>query len=245
MRHLLTIAAIAAGVIAASAPASALTTITATLTADNHYGLYTGAADGSGLTFVGRNEPGFGGNPGSYNWSQAETWINISATPGNYLYVVAWNDGPFGSPGNPQMWIGSFLSSNGKTVVSNAASWTYKIGPTVNFPGDPANAGALLPSNATLASVIGNATPFSAVLAQAPNGTGPWGTIAGVDPGADFIWHDSLQVPSASDGSFVIYREVGAFTQGVPELSTWAMMIIGFAGVGLQLRRRNPVSLTA
>ncbi len=33
---------------------------------------------------------------------------------------------------------------------------------------------------------------------------------------------------------------------GIPELSTWAMMIIGFAGVGLQLRRRaRTVSLTA
>ncbi len=31
-----------------------------------------------------------------------------------------------------------------------------------------------------------------------------------------------------------------AFTaSGVPELGTWAMMIIGFGGVGLQLRRRT------
>ncbi len=36
------------------------------------------------------------------------------------------------------------------------------------------------------------------------------------------------------------------FSTAVPELGTWAMMIIGFAGVGLQLRRRaRTVSLTA
>ncbi len=35
-------------------------------------------------------------------------------------------------------------------------------------------------------------------------------------------------------------------TSGVPELSTWAMMIIGFGGVGLQMRRRERnVAMTA
>jgi hypothetical protein len=35
-------------------------------------------------------------------------------------------------------------------------------------------------------------------------------------------------------------------TSGVPELSTWAMMIIGFGGVGLQMRRRDrAVALSA
>jgi len=36
---------------------------------------------------------------------------------------------------------------------------------------------------------------------------------------------------------------IGAVTSGVPELSTWAMMIIGFGGVGLQVRRRNSAIL--
>jgi hypothetical protein len=37
----------------------------------------------------------------------------------------------------------------------------------------------------------------------------------------------------------------GGVTGGVPELSTWAMMIIGFGGVGLQLRRRYAVARAA
>jgi hypothetical protein len=40
-------------------------------------------------------------------------------------------------------------------------------------------------------------------------------------------------------GSYIPGTE-GTFTvTGVPELSTWAMMIIGFGGVGLQMRRRS------
>ncbi len=119
----------------------ALTTVTATLTADNHYGLYTGHADGSGLTFIGRDELGTGGSAASYNWSEPETFSNFVAKPGDYLHVAAGNDGPFGSSGNPQAWIGSFLGSNGKPVVSNAATWEYKIGPTASLPADPTNGG--------------------------------------------------------------------------------------------------------
>ena len=38
----------------------------------------------------------------------------------------------------------------------------------------------------------------------------------------------------------------GGVTGGVPELSTWAMMLIGFGGIGLRLRhRREATSLTA
>ncbi len=216
----------------------ALTPVTATLTADNHYGLYTGHADGSGLTFIGRDEFGTGGSAASYNWSEPETFSNFVAKPGDYLHVAAGNDGPFGSSGNPQAWIGSFLGSNGKPVVSNAATWEYKIGPTASLPADPTNGGALLPSDSALAGVIGNATPFATVLAQANNGATPWDTISAA-AGADFIWHDTLNVPNSSDGSFVIYRENGPFVAGVPELSTWAMMIIDFGGVGLQMRRRG------
>ncbi len=45
-------------------PRLALAVVQASFTADNHYALYYGDADGSQLTFVGRNEPGPSGNPG-------------------------------------------------------------------------------------------------------------------------------------------------------------------------------------
>jgi len=248
MRNLLILATVAAAV-AGTAPAGAAT-ITATLTADNHYGLYTGNKDGTDLTRIGRNELGFEGSAGAYNWSQAETFSNFAVSPGDYLYVVAWNDGPFSSSGNPQMWIGSFAGSNGKTVVSDA-SWQYLTDPGVVFsPGvDPASGGAPLPSIGELTGLI-KAGGFAAIaggaIGMAPNGTGPWNTIAGVNSAAQFIWSDTLQAGSPTDTHYVIFREDSPFVAGVPELSTWAMMIIGFGGVGFQLRRRgNPAAATA
>src|SRR5262245_1054996 len=73
--------------------------VTATITADNHYGLYVGQADGSQLTLIGSNEPGLQGNPGAFNWSLPETW-HFNVGQGAYLYVLSWDDG------GPQMWSG-------------------------------------------------------------------------------------------------------------------------------------------
>lgn len=60
--------------------------VKAVVTADNHYGLYYGSS--GRLHFVGRNEIGFSGNPGTYNWSEAETFL-FNLKPDDYLYVVA------------------------------------------------------------------------------------------------------------------------------------------------------------
>lgn len=59
--------------------------IDAMVTADNHYGLYFGAVNGSFVTFVGRNELGKGGSPGPCNWSQAESFT-FDITLGDYIY---------------------------------------------------------------------------------------------------------------------------------------------------------------
>ena len=49
---------LAVGLLMTGTSRASAATIRGTLTADNHYGLYYGQADGSGLTFVGRNEKG-------------------------------------------------------------------------------------------------------------------------------------------------------------------------------------------
>ena len=61
--------------------AAVATSVTATLTADNHYGLYYGDENGANLTLVGRNEFGDFGGPGDndHNWTFPETWnFNMS-----------------------------------------------------------------------------------------------------------------------------------------------------------------------
>ncbi len=57
-------------------------------------------------------------------------------------------------------------------------------------------------------------------------------------------WDEVKQIGSVPADADVLMsddparQEEELFTSETPELATWAMMIIGFGGVGLQLRRR-------
>ncbi|OYY93442.1 MAG: hypothetical protein B7Y41_11810 [Hydrogenophilales bacterium 28-61-23] len=207
-------------------PAQAVN-ITGTLTADNHYALYAGQPDGSGLAYVGRNEIGDSGNPGIYNFSFPETWhFNVAA--GDRLYVVAWDDG------GPQMFLGNFNWESG-LIVSDLASWEYYV---------PDNTNQFVPNGATpittadLGSLIATAN-WSAPSAQTPNSNNPtWGTIPGVSATAAYIWHDGAwnDWNSSSDGKYVVFRSVVS-PVAVPEPETWAMLLAGFGLVGLMARR--------
>ena len=198
--------------------------ITATLTADNHYGLYYGKADGSGLTFVGRNEKGEAGNPGQFNWSLPETF-NFNANDGDYLYVLAWDDGL------PQNWIGEFKLANDVSLLSNTGDWVYKIGSGAN-PGEFGD----VPLLTTVASEIGGAT-WNIPQASAPQGTAPWYTIPGISSQANFIWHDSLDNNSSSDRNYAIFRTKLAITS-VPEPSTLsAIAVVGV--IGWMIKRKQ------
>jgi len=80
-----------------------------------------------------------------------------------------------------------------------------------------------LPLTATVQTDIANATTqsaWSAIGATTPNGSGPWGSIPGLDAGAQFIWHDTLNAGSGSDGTYVIYRTKAAV---VPPASMYVL----------------------
>jgi hypothetical protein len=173
--------------------------VRATLTADNHYGLYYGAVDGSQLALVGRNESGFDGNPGSYNWSLPESFVFEPGTD-DYFYVVAW-DGTDAAL-YPQMWIGQFVSGSGATLLSNLTDWEFIVGGTNPLLVNGSNP---LPSNSDLQTLI-SLGAWANPLASAANGATPWGTIAGISSSADFIWNDTLYAVSSSDASYVIFR---------------------------------------
>ncbi len=60
-------------------------------------------------------------------------------------------------------------------------------------------------------------------------------------PGHHYSLFVTGSIPKGDSAAY----DVNLITSGVPELSTWAMMIIGFGGVSLQMRRRHSIAATA
>jgi hypothetical protein len=74
-------------------------------------------------------------------------------------------------------------------------------------------------------------------------GTGPNGTVGYI---ADFNFANAYQYYAFGASTVAVQlgnsdQELSAIGPAVPELSTWAMMILGFAGLGfMAYRRRSP-----
>lgn len=220
-KTILTILALAA-VVMSYGSQKAEASVTATLTADNHYGLYYGALDGTGLTFIGRNEVGTpGSTPGTLNWEEPESYI-FDAPGGNYLYLLAWDDE------QQQMIIGDFILPDASVIHTNSVDWLYYVSTNPN----PGPSGAV-PSLGTVAADISGAT-WSIPGADA-NALSTWGSISGIDPSANFIWHDTFDINSSSDGNYVIFRSANPIPD-VPAASPVpepASMILFGVGSGL------------
>jgi hypothetical protein len=202
---------------------------TATLTADNHYGLYTGLSDASDLSFIGRNEKGSNGSTGGYNWSKPETW-SVSLEAGQHLYVLAWDDG------GPQSWIGEF-NFGSSTLYSGATTWEYTIATGANpgTNGDVPNLAAVMEA---IETGIWNPVTF-----EVANGTSPWGMIPDIDAGAKFIAADGFGNSVPSDTHYVIYRNVdplvAATSTPVPEAGTAVAGLALALLAGATARRRR------
>jgi hypothetical protein len=192
--------------------------IEATITADNHYALYFGAVNGSFVTFVGRNELGSGGSPGSYNWSQAESFT-FDIIPGDCIYVATWSD-----DSTAQGLLGQFVIPDwGTTILTNTLDWEFHL--TFNDKDD----GSPAPTESEMESEISGAS-WNIVSDYKDHGSSPWGYVSGISSEADWIWGNYL-MPGSNYGEYQIFR-----TQVIPEPIT--MLLLGLGGLVL-LRKRE------
>ena len=196
----------------------------ATLTADNFYALFHGTENG--VTKVGRNETGSGGDPGTYNWSKPETF-NFQMAPGDLIYVLAWDDGTVA-----QGLIGDF-TIGGHKVSTNTDDWeVYTPNVNGNTNGDLSDGVTLVNGFITDAANSG----WKTIVDVLGHGDQPWGKIPGISDNAQWIWGDALI--GDSDPEYQLFR-LNTAAVPVPEPAMFGMLAAGMLGLGIFRRRRT------
>lgn len=196
--------------------------MTATITADNHYALFTGRDNE--MIRIGHNEAGAGGDPGPFNWSVAETFRFV---PGQNIYIAAWSDDNVAQGLLAQITMGS------ATFHTGDARWQVF---RTNLDRDD---NAPIPGSSFVEAQVAIANANNAW--EAPhvggnNGIQPWGTIAGIATNIPWTWAtvagdtDPL-VGGVDAGEVLIFRMTNVPTPG-------AAALLGLGGLAACRRKR-------
>lgn len=191
---------------------SAATVLTGNMTADNAFFAFLGTNSSSLGTLVASGD----------GWYSSYSLTATALTPGvtNYLNIEAIN---YGGPGGLSFVLN--LSNTGFKFANGGQVLTT----------DPANLGAFTGTyNNSNASVA--VQPWVTATGAVIQDTGyPWGNVVGTSNWAD------ASVNGLNSCGYCTVDFTVAITP-VPELSTWGMMLLGFAGLGLAGYRRNKVA---
>jgi hypothetical protein len=156
-----------------------------------------------------------------------------------------------GNPGADTIGIGydcSFLRNY--LLSQNDPAFNFSIGFDVNDTGTAQTLESFWFLNLTQHTVLAafSPEPGGVLVPSQNNGTGfPDYTLSGLSlnrgdiaPGDQLIFF--ARITGANDGPDSFFLVANPTVAAVPELSTWMMMIVGFAGVGtLALRKRRQI----
>lgn len=195
-------------------PNASATVINATLTVDNHFGLYIGDEDATNINFIGRD---------TTSWATTHDF-NINANNGQRLFVYAWDYG------GPQSFIGQFTGWNGE-LLTNTQDWEWALMGTSES--NPGSQGSPLSSGALETALL--SAQWQNVAWSAPNGYITWGTFTNIDSNANYIWGDS----STSSSAVVVFRSTQLQVSDVPEPAPFALLGLGLLGLGMSRKRRQ------
>jgi len=212
------------GVLVSASNATAAT-ITATITADNHYALYSGAQDGSFLATVGGNELGVHGAPGRYNWSMAESYDFSTDQP--FLYLAAWSDG------HVAQGVLAELAVDELSLLSGNAAWTVFATGIDKDDNDPYPTETEMGVQITRANAVG----WEPAAVGGNNGVAPWGRISGVSQEARWMWLASPDRTNAFHPG-LDHDEYLIFRTAVPEPSSLLLLVVGGLATCRAARRR-------
>jgi len=209
--------------------AAAVLAITTTASGASHATVLTGAlpADNQFSAYISTNDSDLGtlvvaGN----DWKTTYSLSTALASGTYYLHIIADNfGGPAVQGSNPDALIGQFTLSdasfkfaNGtQTLLTDLSDWRASDMP-------PSSSWSLGPAGTPISYGTN-----SGVNIWSNNGGG---ARPGIDGNAQWIWSS----PDATGEAFF-----STTISAVPEPSTWAMMILGFLGVGfVACRRKSP-----
>jgi hypothetical protein len=187
------------------------TTLTGNMAADDAFYAYVGTSSSSLGTLVGSGS----------SWSTSFALTPTNLTPGttNYLNIEAIKvGGPGGLSFVLNLSDSGFSFGNGtQTITTDSANFAYF---TASYNNGNA---AVTPQTWVPATGPAIAAPY------------PYGNVVGTAG-----WADAVNGLSSCDRCTVDFSvPITSLTSAVPEPSTWAMMLLGFAGVGFMTYRRN------
>jgi hypothetical protein len=214
------VAALSLALVAGLSASAQAAMVNATITADNHYALYS--STGAVFSYHGGNELGASGNPGQYNWSLPETY---SFEAGDFIYIAAWSDDAVA-----QGVLANIMADN-VNLSSGSPLWQ------VTSVGVNLGTGSPHPTALDIAARVANAdannlweTPY----VGGANGIAPWGSVPGIGQNARWMWRangeSNTLIGGANHGEYLIFRTV------VP--APGALALAGMGGLLVARRRR-------